>query len=193
MIAWFSQEARKNKEKFILFLDRDGVINRDSPDFVRKWEDVIIYPDAVEGLRRACGLGARLVIVSNQSGIGRGYISFEDFWDIHRKIAETFAHHNIHFSAAVYCPHHPSDSCLCRKPSPEMILFILNVLGLSPDRSFFIGDRISDMEAASRAGCRGIMLCRNDSPDISKILPKGEYHLASNLIEAVINIEKLLR
>jgi D-glycero-D-manno-heptose 1,7-bisphosphate phosphatase len=190
MIAWFSQRACKDQKGVVLFLDRDGVINKDSPDFVRKWEDVIIYPDAIEGLKRACELGARLVIISNQSGIGRGYISFDTFWDIHKKLIETFARQNIYFSAALYCPHLPSDLCFCRKPSPGMLLFAMDVLGAFPSQSFFIGDRTSDMEAARRAGCRGIMLCRNGLPTGKHSL-KDEFWLAKNLVEAVAYIEKL--
>jgi len=190
MIAWFSQKGCKDNKGVVLFLDRDGVINKDSPNFVRKWEDVIIYPDAIEGLKRACNLGARLVIISNQSGIGRGYISFDTFWDIHQKIIETFACQNIYFSAALYCPHLPSDLCFCRKPSPGTLLFAMDVLEVSPSKSFFIGDRISDMEAAHRAGCRGIMLCRNALPTVEYSL-KDELWLAKNLLEAVAYIEKL--
>lgn len=194
MIAWFSEEASKPSwGDVLLFLDRDGVINKERSDFIRRWEDVFIYQDTFHGLLRAYSMGLKLVIVSNQSGIARGYITVENFWNIHKRIVEVFAQKGIYFSAAIYCPHKPEDNCRCRKPSPEMLYFASEVLGGSLERSFLIGDRSSDLEAARRAGAQGILLCREGGECGYHPGEESSVTVCGNLVEAVICIENSLK
>ncbi|MCX7823337.1 MAG: HAD family hydrolase [Syntrophobacterales bacterium] len=190
MIVWLSKESLPPLERPFIFLDRDGVINEERAGFIRRWEDVVIYPDSFPSLLKALSLGFRLVIISNQSGIGRGYIKCEDFWTIHKNMIDTFEKRGIFFSAALYCPHHPQRGCKCRKPSPEMIFFASEVLGGSLSHSFFIGDRYSDVEAANLAGCSSILLRRSH---LEYVIPprKSPTAVCKNLIEAVDLIEKL--
>lgn len=188
MMLWFSGCEPLQTTPFILFLDRDGVINEENPNFIRRQEDVKIYDDTVPALLKAQSLGFRLVIISNQSGLARGYIDLQTFWDIHQRIVETLARGGVRISAACYCPHHPDDGCSCRKPSPEMLLFTAELFGASMEKSIFIGDRLTDMEAALRAGCRGILIKR----DLKEISPVSNFPVCRNLKEAVECIEKLL-
>lgn len=189
MLSWFSKEPPFGIASPILFLDRDGVINEENRNFIRRWEDVKIHRDAAPALRRAQILGFRLVMVSNQSGIARGYIDLQTFWEIHFRLMDVLASNGVYFSAAFFCPHHPEDGCLCRKPSPEMLLFATELFGVPVEKSFFVGDRISDTEAAARAGCRGILL-RRDLPETSSCLESG---VCTDLLQAVALIEKLLK
>lgn len=191
MIIWFSKQATEKNSRPILFLDRDGVINKEKDDFIRSCEDVVIYPDAFEGLAKAVEIGFRLVIISNQSGIGRGYITTENFWKVHQKIVDAFESKGIIFTAAFYCPHPPNEGCRCRKPSPEMLLFASELFDGSLRKSFFIGDRDSDMEAALRAGCYGRILLRRHSSIDSSYLGNNLF-VCKDLSRAVDLISDLL-
>ena len=140
------------KMKRAAFLDRDGVINRDT-GYVHRWEEFELTPRALEALRRLSELDFTIVVVTNQSGIGRGYYSVETFHALMGRFVELCADANIELHY-FFCPHAPINSteiCTCRKPQPGMLLQASRELGLDLTKSIMIGDRLSDMEAAVAA------------------------------------------
>ncbi len=160
MIIWVNFEGRARTRR-IIFLDRDGVINRDSPDYIKNLREFEIFPDVPEALRLVSSRGFDIVIVSNQSGIGRGIINPEDFWAIHFFMVDYIKECGCCVRAAFYCPHRPDEFCECRKPRPSMLMEAAELLRIDLSKTFFIGDKLTDMEAAARAGCKGILIVRN--------------------------------
>ncbi|HYA43871.1 MAG TPA: HAD family hydrolase [Syntrophobacteraceae bacterium] len=183
MLVWLGSPQPRNSR--FLLLDRDGVLNEDRPDYVKNFEEVRFYPDALEALRFLRRSGAGVILVSNQAGIGRGLIRWDDFWEIHEGVIRHVEQHGGGIAAAFYCPHRPDDKCECRKPAPAMILVACRFAGIDPCRTFFIGDRESDMKAAENAGCPGIRICRT-SPQ-NGACASGEPYF-TNLLDAVLSI-----
>jgi D-glycero-D-manno-heptose 1,7-bisphosphate phosphatase len=140
------------------FLDRDGVINRDH-GYVSRWEDFEFLPGAVDALRGLQRLGFQLVVVTNQSGIGRGYYQESDFQTLMASLTSHLAHEGVALTDSYFCPHHPTDAedkyrmpCECRKPAPGMLLAAARDHDLALDASILVGDKPSDIEAGESAG-----------------------------------------
>lgn len=143
-----------------LFLDRDGVINVDSGHPIHK-EQIVFLEGIVSIVRKANDLNYKVVIVTNQSGIGRGYFTSEQFWDLMQWMREYFASKGSRIDGIYHCPHSPEfidpssgGVCVCRKPSTGMIFSAAADLGISLDGSILIGDKESDIMAAKNAGIR---------------------------------------
>lgn len=141
-----------------VFLDRDGVIIANRADYVKAWADVRFLPGAFAALRRLARSEHRIVIVTNQSAVGRGIISPERAAALNRRIVAEIAAHGGRIDAVYLCPHHPADRCACRKPAPGLLLRAGRELGLDLARSCLVGDAASDLEAARAAGARGILV-----------------------------------
>lgn len=146
-----------------VFLDRDGTLIADEyyladPEFVR------LLPGAAAVLVELKKLGFLLVLVSNQSGIGRGLINSDQAAQVHRRMEELLADCGVRLDAVYYCPHAPEEGCLCRKPAPGMLLRAATELGIELAESIMIGDKMSDVEAATAAGCRPLLL---EGPDLA--------------------------
>ena len=140
------------------FLDRDGVINADH-GYVVRWEDFKLLPGVETALQELQDLGYRLVIVTNQSGIGRGLYTELDLMALNEALTAHLGISGINIAGIYHCPHHPSEAqgeylqvCACRKPAPGLLLAAIADLGIDPDQSVMVGDKPSDMEAALRAG-----------------------------------------
>lgn len=138
------------REKAV-FLDRDGVINEDtgyvdSPDLVKLMPGAA---GAVAALRRA---GFLIVVITNQSGIGRGYYGEDEFAAVNGRIRQLLRDEGGDIDAVYHCPHRPDEGCSCRKPEPGMLLQAMDDLGIDPGRSFFVGDSLGDMAAGRVAG-----------------------------------------
>ena len=144
-----------------VFLDRDGVLTRERADYVKKADELEILPEVYEPLRRLEKMGFRLVLVTNQSVVGRGFATHDGLARIHEKLQQELGRHGCHLDAIYYCPHLPQDGCRCRKPEPGMIERAVRELGIDVTKSWLIGDKDVDLEAARRAGCRGLMVSTN--------------------------------
>jgi len=145
--------------KKIIFLDRDGVINKKMPehDYVKSWQEFQFLPGAIEGLRRLTVAGYKIFLITNQQGVGKGLMTEGDLQSIHEKMSAALTAAGVKIMAIYYCPHLESAGCYCRKPQPGLLFRAAREHYLDLTKSFFIGDSPSDLEAGRRAGCRTIM------------------------------------
>lgn len=141
-----------------VFFDRDGVINVNRSDYVKKWDEFIFEEDVLPSLKDLAGSQFSIVIVSNQSAIGRGLMDVESVEEIHERMLAEIVRNGGRVDAVYYCPHTPSDRCSCRKPKPGLLLQAAKELDIDLARSFFVGDAVSDVEAAFAAGCTPLFI-----------------------------------
>ncbi|WP_018954089.1 D-glycero-alpha-D-manno-heptose-1,7-bisphosphate 7-phosphatase [Thioalkalivibrio sulfidiphilus] len=140
-----------------LFLDRDGTLMVDV-GYPSDPDQVELLPGVAEALAACRHAGYRLSIISNQSGVGRGYFGADAVQAVHGRLLELLSERGVFIDDAQYCLHAPEAHCECRKPSALMIRRSAEVLGVDPAHSFMIGDKASDIEAGREAGCRTILL-----------------------------------
>jgi D-glycero-D-manno-heptose 1,7-bisphosphate phosphatase len=141
------------------FLDRDGTIIQER-HYLADPDGVELVPGTPAALRALAGLGYALVIVTNQSGIARGLYSEADFQAVQQRLEEVLAAQGVRFDAVYHCPHHPdvTGPCDCRKPDTGMYRRAVERLGLSPERSVYVGDRLKDVLPAREMGGRGYLV-----------------------------------
>jgi len=144
-----------------VFLDRDGVLTRERQDYVKTPDELEILPGLQAPLQEIQKRGFRIVIITNQSVIGRGLTNHREMSKIHEKLREGLAQLGCTIDGIYYCPHRPDEGCNCRKPEPGLILKASSDLGIDTAQSWMIGDNEMDLEAARRAGCRGIRVPTN--------------------------------
>lgn len=146
--------------KKIIFLDRDGVINKRPRrgEYVRKWEEFEFLPGAVEGLRLINQKGYRIYLVTNQAGIGRGMMSEQDLKIIHQKLKKELEKNDVRISGIYYCPHEMNEDCECRKPKPGLLLQAARDHNLDLKDTIFIGDNERDFQMGKAAGCKTILV-----------------------------------
>ncbi|HET9031030.1 MAG TPA: HAD-IIIA family hydrolase [Candidatus Aquilonibacter sp.] len=163
MITWYAADAPK--ETRALFLDRDGVINVHIPGgYVLDYrKDFVLRDQCVASLRPFSDAGIPIVVVSNQSCVGRGMISAQAEADIMDAMVADLRAAGVHVSAYAFCPHAPQENCACRKPSPVMILETASALAIPVEQSLLIGDQSWDLEAAERAGCDALRVGADDA------------------------------
>ncbi len=146
-----------------IFLDRDGVINQEQ-GYTYRLEDFVILPDLIEVLQLLQQKGYLLMVVSNQSGIAKNLYKQSDVEVLHAYLVEELKKNNITLSEIYYCVHHPDvTNCICRKPDSLFIEKGLARFDIDPSRSYFIGDKERDTEAAAKAGVKGILIEANIS------------------------------
>jgi D-glycero-D-manno-heptose 1,7-bisphosphate phosphatase len=150
-------------------LDRDGVVNPDV-GYPHRADDAVLFPDVAPALLRLQAAGYRLAVVSNQSGIARGYYTLQQALRFNRLLATALAEHGISVGTDHFfmCPHHPADGCACRKPRPGLLLLAAEKLSLDLGKSFFVGDAESDVEAGDAAGVTTVRLNRPNLPVVSR-------------------------
>jgi len=141
-----------------VFLDRDGVIIENRDDYVKSWREVRFLPGAFAAIRQLPALGYVVVIVTNQSAIGRGLLTLADAVQINRQIVAEIEAHGGRVDACYLCPHHPAAHCDCRKPAPGMLLRARDDLQLDLTRSHLVGDALTDIEAAEAAQVPGVLV-----------------------------------
>jgi len=185
MLAWLSSPQPKNSR--FLLLDRDGVLNVNRPDYIKSLEEVCFYQDALEALKLLNRKDIGVILISNQSGVNRGLIHWDDFWKTHEGVIRRVEECGGSIAAAFYCPHRPDEKCECRKPAPAMILTACRFAGIDPGQTYFVGDSESDMRAAETAGCPGIRICRGgDAPQTD--IGTSKQPCFTTLLDAVLSI-----
>lgn len=143
-----------------VFLDRDGVINRNPPNmgFVRRWSEFNFIPNAKKAIRELTENGYRIVVVTNQSGIGRGLFSEESLTNTHSRMLAEISKAGGTIDAVYYCPHHPDAGCECRKPKPGMLIRAAREHNIELSSAYLIGDTVTDIEAGQRAGTKAFLV-----------------------------------
>jgi D-glycero-D-manno-heptose 1,7-bisphosphate phosphatase len=160
-----------------LFLDRDGVINRRRLDHVKSWEEFEFLPGVLDALAELRALNAEVVVVTNQSAVGRGLISLPQLQAIHQRMLRAVEAAGGHISAIYTCLHAPADGCACRKPSPMLIQRAAVDLGIDLSISIMVGDSATDIQAARAAGVRPVLLHASGvalDPDVTSASEVGE-------------------
>ena len=142
----------------VVILDRDGVINEDSQDFVKSVSEWKPIPGSLEAIARLCHAGYRVFVASNQSGIGRGLFDFDALFAIHDKLQRALADMGGRVEAIAYAPEHPDHATPMRKPNPGMLLDIGRRLGISLERVPAVGDSMRDIDAALAAKARPVLV-----------------------------------
>lgn len=155
--------------KRALFLDRDGVLNVDT-GYIGEPDRIVLIPGVISFLQRAKALGYLLVIVTNQSGLARGYFTEKDYCAVTERLRLRFLEHGVEFAGIYHCPHHPDGQgplavhCACRKPLPGLILQAGEELGIDLEQSIMVGDKSSDVAAGTAAGLKKQFLLRHPDP-----------------------------
>jgi D-glycero-D-manno-heptose 1,7-bisphosphate phosphatase len=142
----------------LILLDRDGVINFDSPDYIKdadEWRPIPGSLDAIAELKHA---GYLVAVCTNQAGVGRGIFSLAELDRIHGRMVSELAARGVVLDSLRYCPHHPAAGCECRKPRPGMLTDTMALLGVSAADTVYVGDNLEDVAAAQAAGCRAALV-----------------------------------
>lgn len=166
-----------------VLIDRDGTISKNVP-YCSSPKDFELLPEVAEGIKLLNKHYFKVVVVTNQSGIARGYFTEETLAKIHDKMRDELARHGAYIDAIYYCPHHPDDDCDCRKPSPRMVLQAASDLNINLSQSYVVGDSEMDIEMGKRAKCKTILIKPGDN--VGKAIDcsfKPDY-MVSNVIEA---------
>ena len=175
-----------------VFLDRDGTVNHEV-SYIRDPQELKLISGAAESIARLNRAGARVVLVTNQSGIGRGMFSPQVLEATHAKLKELLAQANGHLDAIYFCPHHPDDGCLCRKPGTLMVERATRDLGIDLAHSFVIGDQSRDIELGHRVGMKAVLVKTGptSAEALVQLQEKGlpPHYVADSIVEAVAWIE----
>ncbi|QOF67828.1 D-glycero-beta-D-manno-heptose 1,7-bisphosphate 7-phosphatase [Actinobacillus sp. GY-402] len=178
--------------KKAIFLDRDGTLNIDH-GYVHRIDDFHFIEGSIEALQKLKAMGFLLVLVTNQSGIARGYFSEEQFLQLTEWMDWSLADRGVDLDGIYYCPHHPQgqgeykQDCDCRKPKSGMLLQAIRELNIDPAQSFMVGDKVEDLLAAQGAKVRSKILVKTGKP----ITPEGEQ-LADYVIDSISDLPNLL-
>lgn len=143
-----------------IILDRDGVINENPPNYgyVTSWNDFKFLPNALEAIYNLTSVGFRIFIATNQACIGKGLLTEKQLSFIHQRMLSEIRNNGGHIEEIYYCPHHPDDGCLCRKPQPGMLLSASDDHQFEVGEACFIGDSYSDIQASQKAGIQSILV-----------------------------------
>ena len=145
-----------------LFLDRDGVLNRERGDYTYSIEDFEVLPDVPEALKIARAKGFILIVISNQGGIAKQIFTEERVEVLHKLLCDKLAEDGIEFDEVYYCQHHSDiGKCICRKPNSLMLEKAIARFGINPANSAMIGDSQRDIDAAKKAGVKGFLIDSN--------------------------------
>ena len=146
-----------------IFLDRDGVINQERKDYVKKLDEFKILDKTSDAINIIKSHGFLVIIITNQSAINRKLVSVETLNKIHEKLQLYLEKHDTSFDQVYFCPHMPSENCECRKPKPGLIIQAVTDFKIDLSQSYMIGDSKTDLQAARNAGCKGILLKKNQT------------------------------
>jgi D-glycero-D-manno-heptose 1,7-bisphosphate phosphatase len=141
-----------------VFLDRDGVINRRRLDHVKSWEEFEFLPGVLPALAQLRDMATTVVVITNQSAVGRGLLTSLELRVIHHQMLAAIREAGGHVTAVYACLHAPGDGCACRKPKPLLFRRASGDLGIALADSIMVGDSATDAEAARAAGCRPVLI-----------------------------------
>ena len=146
-----------------IFLDRDGVINQERKDYVKKLDEFIILDKTSDAINIIKNHGFLVIIITNQSPINRKLLSVETLNKLHEKLQSYLERYDTSFDGVYFCPHTPSENCECRKPKPGLILQAVIDFQIDLSESYMIGNSETYIHAEKNAGCKGILLKKNQT------------------------------
>jgi len=163
---------KKNKA---IFLDRDGVINKNRDDYVKSTKELEIFSNIGKEILKLKMKGFLIIVITNQSVINREIITITELEEIHSTIQKFLMKSKTSIDKFYFCPHRPDENCDCRKPKPGLILQAINEFSIDVSKSWMVGDSKTDIQAGEKAGCKTILLKKNDSfTNILKIIELEE-------------------
>ncbi|MFD2629767.1 D-glycero-alpha-D-manno-heptose-1,7-bisphosphate 7-phosphatase [Oceanobacillus kapialis] len=174
-----------------VFLDRDGVINEvltERVKFVNKPQDFYLLEGAGEGIYLLQQAGYKIFVVTNQGGVGLGYMKEKMLHSVHDEMQKKLRSYNAHIDAIAYCPHKPHENCPCRKPKPQMIHDLAEAWDIDLTQSFMIGDREPDIVAGKQAGTKTILVGARDQDKVEADLVFEDLLEAATYITSQIEI-----
>ncbi len=148
-----------------IFLDRDGVLNKDRIDYVKNIGELEIFPNIGKCIRQINDRGFLAIVITNQSAIGRKLTTSNDVENIHEHIQKFLKKYHAKIDAFYYCPHHPNDNCDCRKPKPGLLIKAAHDFSINLENSWMIGDHDRDLESGITAGCKSIKVTPENTLD----------------------------
>ena len=163
-----------------VFLDRDGTIIRDA-EYISRPEQVELIGGAAEAIARINAALVPVVVATNQSGIGRGLFSREDYERVDARMKELLAERGARIDATYFCPHGPEEGCRCRKPGTLMFEWARDDLGIDLSSALFIGDRLRDVEPGEKFGAQGVLVPNDTTPQIEIATAKKTARVAPSL------------
>jgi len=180
-------------DNWAVFMDRDGTINYD-PGYLGDPEKVQLLPKVPEAIKLLNEAGAKVIVVSNQSGVARGFFTEEVVRKVNERLREKLLLQRARIDDFYFCPHHPDFGeepyridCECRKPKPGLLIQAAREHGIDLSHSFVVGDKLSDIEAGLNAGCRTILVLNGKDPEVLAIdtrLNASPDYIAPDLYEA---------
>lgn len=180
-----------SKGKKVIFIDRDGVINKDpggwtEHNYVTRWEDFKFLPNSIEAIKALTDNGYEIVLVSNQAGVNKGYYSRAELDEVNSRMLSKIKSSGGRIAKTYYCVHQDSDNCDCRKPKTGLLKKAEKELKVSARDAFFIGDARVDVEAAKRARMKAVLVLsgKTDLEDVAEWETKPD-HIFKDLLEAV--------
>ena len=147
-----------NKPNKAIFLDRDGVINKERSTYVKTVSELEIFSGVANSVKKLKDAGFLVIVVTNQSAVNRGLTNHNNINNIHFNIQEYFKKNGTLIDGFYYCPHRPDENCYCRKPKPGLLLKAAEELKIDLKSSWMVGDSDSDIQAAKLAGCKSIKI-----------------------------------
>ena len=200
LIAWIkwiifvnSTRIKGKRMKKAIFLDRDGTLNIDY-GYVNEIDNFKFIDGAIDALRELKKMGYMLVLVTNQSGIARGYFSEEQFLQLTEWMDWSLAEQDVDLDGIYYCPHHPEgkgeykEDCDCRKPKPGMLLQAIKELKIDPTQSIMVGDKVEDLKAGIGAEVKMNVLVRTGKP----VTEEGE-RVADYVLDSIVDLPRILK
>lgn len=142
----------------VIILDRDGVINEDSDEYIKSADEWLPIAGSIEAISRLKKAGYTVAVASNQSGLARGLFDENALQAMHKKMLDLLQQRGSSVDSIVYCPHSPNDNCQCRKPKPGMLLNIAREFNVKPSETLFVGDNYSDIQAARLSGSKPVLV-----------------------------------
>ncbi len=174
--------------KKVVFLDRDGTINRDFPDYIKSREEFEFLPGSLEAIKNLTLNGFVNIVITNQSAVPRKLISLKELEFVHGMMAQTVALGGGEIKDVFYCPHMPEDGCDCRKPEPGLIFQAREKYGIDLTAAVMVGDSAKEIECAHRAGCgRAVLVKSGQNGDVENELKSRQIradYVAMDLYDA---------
>lgn len=200
LIAWIKWiifvnliRMKGNRMNKAIFLDRDGTLNIDY-GYVHEIDNFKFIDGAIDALRELKKMGYMLVLVTNQSGIARGYFSEDQFLQLTEWMDWSLAEQDVDLDGIYYCPHHPEgkgeykEDCDCRKPKPGMLLQAIKELKIDPTQSIMVGDKVEDLKAGIGAKVKMNVLVRTGKP----VTEEGE-RVADYVLDSIVDLPRILK